>query len=207
MLPLRSVDQPWSSQTVEVLSSNCSPLTSVSLSGSCFWTTLSSTCLKWSTSWAAPTCSPPPWCRVSPWTRPPTSRRSSGTRYQWPGRKPADLPQPLHLHFPFILDRSVSRFSSCAWGSSLSSSTCRRIQTGPTFSLILRLTRSVLAMSRIIFYFLAHNHHCHLQVSLLDFGATRGFDKSFTDDYIEVRRVQYFLIHFFNVNKYLFSAL
>lgn len=28
----------------------------------------------------------------------------------------------------------------------------------------------------------------HLQVALLDFGATRGFDKSFTDTYIEVRR-------------------
>lgn len=26
-----------------------------------------------------------------------------------------------------------------------------------------------------------------LQVALLDFGATRGFDKSFTDIYIEVR--------------------
>lgn len=43
--------------------------------------------------------------------------------------------------------RFVSRSWSCAWGSFLSSDTCRLIRTGPTSSLIHKLTRSVLSQS------------------------------------------------------------
>lgn len=96
-----------------------------------------------------------------------------------------------------LADRSASRSWGCAWGSFLSSDTCRPIQTGPTSSSTRKLTRSVSSPSHcrcvIILcaplFFFSTVCFCvsRLQVALLDFGATRGFDKSFTDTYIEVR--------------------
>ena len=53
----------------------------VCFSGNCWRITPSSTCLTWSTSWAASMSSPRHWCLVSLWTKPPTSHRSSGMRY------------------------------------------------------------------------------------------------------------------------------
>lgn len=39
------------------------------------------------------------------------------------------------------------------------------------------------------------------QVALLDFGATRGFDASFTDVYIEVKMILTVLMSFYDLQK------
>ena len=110
-----------------------------------------------------------------------------------------------------LLLRFVSRSWVCAWGSCLSSDTCRRIQTGPTSSLTHKHTRSLhLGLSVINTQFVHFNLFSNwsvfcvscLQVALLDFGATRGFDKSFTDMYIEVRHCKNF-----NNNVILFQLI
>lgn len=76
---------------------------------------------------------------------------------------------PLSLTFSsfsfllFCFARFVNKSWSCAWESSLSSDTCRLIQTGPTSSLILKLTRSGCP------YRLSSTRFIYFPVSLLSF--------------------------------------
>lgn len=171
----------------------------VCLAESCWRIIPSSMCPMWLTSWAVSTSSPQHWCPVSLWTRPPTSPRSSGTRYavnftlltvqftpllcQGVARSGSQtrlcatcktpescqhitgtvsahhvssvklstnlrvtvLFQEIHLFFLFLClsVRFVSKSWFYAWGSFSSSGTCRPIPTGPTSSLIRKLTGSV----------------------------------------------------------------
>lgn len=73
-----SVDKFYHLSRVQV----CLHRVAVCLSESCWRITLSSMCPMWLMSWAASTSSPPRWCPVSLWTRPPTFLRSSGMRYE-----------------------------------------------------------------------------------------------------------------------------
>lgn len=167
-----------------------------SLSASFWRTTPSSTYQRWLTSWAVATSSPRSSCPGSLWTRPRTCRRSWRTRSA--SKRTAKSGAPFYFfYFLFFFTfspcfRSARTSWCCASGSCLSSGTCRPTPTGPTSSTTRRRTGWVRHESQSLnrlFSRLIRGLWLTVsspQISLLDFGATRSFDQSFTDVYIEV---------------------